>query len=289
MASTELNTATVPASDHPQESVAGLATDDPQYFCVLTDVGAELEAAALAASKPVRLISISVGDGNGTVPTPTTEATALVNQVYSKAIDSMSTDETDPNICWVHMVIPATEGGFWIREFGVWAESLEEDGDPVLYAYGNHAPLYKLKSVLGQAITSEISVPVITSSTTDVEIVISETGYASRLELLQVAHVVEDLRECQEAVWTVNTDIAENGVVTLPEGLEYIPGKHLLDVFYNSMLCTEGNNYEEVAASGSSAVSNKIKMLFAVPQGSEMRVLVRGFSTQPKLNTTSSN
>lgn len=60
----------------------------------------------------------------------------------------------------------------------------------MLYAYGNHAPFYKLKSVLGQATTHELSVPIIMSGTADVEIVVSEAGYASRLELLQIAGVV---------------------------------------------------------------------------------------------------
>ena len=285
MAPIQLN-ATIPADDHPQEPVEGVATETPQYYCLLTEAGAALEAAALAASKPVRLTAISVGDGNGAVPTPESSATTLVNEVYRKAIDSLSKDEEDQNICWAHIVIPATEGGFWIREFGVWAEPLEEGGEPVLYAYGNHAPFYKLKSVLGQATTHELSVPIIISSTAEVEVVVSEAGYASRLEHLQLAHVVEDLRTTREAVWTLETELPSGQVLTLPEGMEYVPGKHLLDVFCDSVNCYPGVSYEEVPLEGTSLVSSSIRMLFDVPKDSEMRVLIRGYSLQPKLDTS---
>lgn len=274
--------AVVPGGTDDLPEVGGVATDTPEYFCLLTRAGAALEAAAHAAGKPVRLSVIAVGDGDGEVPVPTDDAVALVHEVYRRPIDSLSQDEEDPNICWVHIVIPTTEGGFWIREFGVWAEPLEDDGEPVLYAYGNHAPFYKLKSVLGQATTHELSVPIIMSGTADVEIVVSEAGYASRLELLQIAGVVEDLRRNREAVWTLDAPVEEGGALTLPEGLTCAPGKHLLDVFWDGVACYPGQQYEEIS-SADALESTAIRLLFAAPAGSEMRVLVRAYSIQPKL------
>ena len=274
--------AVVPGGTDDLPEVGGVATDTPEYFCLLTRAGAALEAAAHAAGKPVRLSVIAVGDGDGEVPVPTDDAVALVHEVYRRPIDSLSQDEEDPNICWAHIVIPTTEGGFWIREFGVWAEPLEDDGEPVLYAYGNHAPFYKLKSVLGQATTHELSVPIIMSGTADVEIVVSEAGYASRLELLQIAGVVEDLRHPREAVWTLDAPVEEGGALTLPEGLTYAPGKHLLDVFWDGVACYPGQQYEEIS-SADALESTAIRLLFAAPAGSEMRVLVRAYSIQPKL------
>ena len=274
--------AVVPGGTDDLPAVGGVATDTPEYFCLLTSAGAALEAAAHAAGRPVRLSVIAVGDGDGEVPVPADDVVDLVHEVYRRPIDSLSQDEEDPNICWAHIVIPATEGGFWIREFGVWAEPLEDDGEPVLYAYGNHAPFYKLKSVLGQATTHELSVPIIMSGTADVEIVVSEAGYASRLELLQIAGVVEDLRRNREAVWTLEAPVESGGALTLPEGLKYLPGKHLLDVFLDGVACYAGKQYEEISAE--EPESNSIRMLFAVPAGSEMRVLVRPYSLQPKLS-----
>ena len=180
-------TATVPSAVAPTPGTleAVPTTETPQFYCMLTNAGAALEAQAHAAGKPVRLSHVAVGDGGGTVPTPSVEAVALLGETYRKAIDSITRDETDPNIAWIQIVIPADVGGFWIRELGVWAEPLEEGGEPVLYAYGNHAPYYKLKHILGQATTHELSIPLIMSGTAEVEIVISEAGYASRSELLR--------------------------------------------------------------------------------------------------------
>lgn len=267
--------------ENPQ-SVPGVATDAPEYYCLLTQAGAVLEAAAHAAGKPVRLSAIAVGDGNGEVPVPADGAVDLVHEVYRRPIDSLSQDADDPNVCWAHIVIPASEGGFWIREFGVWAEPLEEDGQPVLFAYGNHAPFYKAKSVLGQATTHELSVPVIMSGTTKVEIVLSEFGFASRRELLQLAGVVEALRHPREAVWTLEAPVEDGGTLTLPEGVAYLPGEHLLDVFWDGVACYPGQQYEEIS-SADALESTAIRLLFAAPAGSEMRVLVRAYSIQPKL------
>lgn len=275
--------AAVPGGTDDLPAVGGVAADNPEYFCLLTNAGAALEAAAHAAGRPVRLTAISVGDGDGSVPVPDPAAVALVREVYRRPLDSLSQDEEDPNICWAHIVIPATEGGFWIREFGVWAEPPEEGGEPVLYACGNHAPFYKLKSVLGQATTHELSVPIIMSGTADVEIVVSEAGYASRLELLQLSGIVEDLRRNREAVWTLDAPVENGGTLSLPEGLTYLPGKHLLDVFWDGVACYPGEQFEEISSEEEPA-SNAIRMLFAVPAGSEMRVLARPYSLQPKLS-----
>lgn len=264
------------------QSVPGVATDAPEYYCLLTQAGAVLEAAAHAAGKPVRLSVIAVGDGNGEVPVPADDAVDLVHEVYRRPIDSLSQDEEDPHICWAHIVIPPTEGGFWIRELGIWAEPLEEGGQPVLFAYGNHAPLYKSKSMLGQATTHELSVPVIMSGTTKVEIVLSEFGFASRRELLQLAGVVEALRHPREAVWTLDEAVEDGGTLTLPEGVAYLPGEHLLDAFWDGVACYPGQQYEEIS-SADALESTAIRLLFAAPAGSEMRVLVRAYSIQPKL------
>ena len=201
--------ATVPGGLEDTQTVPGVATDTPEYYCLLTKAGAVLEAAAHAAGKPVRLSVIAVGDGN-------------------------------------------------------------------------HAPFYKARSVLGQATTHELSVPVIMSGTAEVQIIVSESGYASRLELLQIAGVVEDLRHPREAVWTLDEAVEDGGTLTLPEGVAYLPGEHLLDVFWDGVACYPGQQYEEIS-SADALESTAIRLLFAAPAGSEMRVLVRAYSIQPEL------
>ena len=49
------------------------------------------------------------------------------------------------------------------------------------------------------------------------------------------------------------------------------------------MACYPGEQFEEISSEEEPA-SNAIRMLFAVPAGSEMRVLARPYSLQPKLS-----
>lgn len=257
------------------------STTQPQYFCTLTHGGSALEAAAHAAKKPVRLTTVAVGDGNGLIPNPKPTAEKLVHEVYRREISAITPDDNDPNIVWIHMVIPADDGGFWIREFGVYAEALEDGGAPVLFAYGNHAPYYKLKRILGQAITHEISIPLILSSAAEVEIVVSESGYASRRELLYLSEIVQTLREPKEAVWKLATAVGANGALALPSGITYAPGKHLLQLFCDGLECYPGEQFVELDTTA--AESGRVKLLFAAPAGSEFHVRVHGYSLRPKL------
>ena len=102
-------------------------------------------------------------------------------------------------------------------------------------------------------------------------------------ELLQLSGIVEDLRRNREAVWTLDAPVEDGGTLTLPEGLTYLPGRHLLDVFWDGVACYPREQFEEIS-SAEEPESNAIRMLFAVPAGSEMRVLVRPYSLQPKLS-----
>lgn len=274
--------ATVPTGPEDETPISGVTTENPDFFCLLTEAGSRLEAAAKAAGKPVVLSHISVGDGGGEGVTPDVSVEALVQEVYRRPIDTLSQDETDINICWAHIVIPASEGGWWIREFGVWAQPLD-DGEPVLYAYGNHAPYYKLKSSVGQATTHELSVPIILSGTADVRILVADAGYASRQEVQQLSRIVEALRHPQEAFWTLKSPVEEGGTLDLPEELAYLPGEHLIDLFWNGLICAPGQQYEELPAPENASVSASLRLLFAAPAGSEFRIVIRPYSIQPRL------
>lgn len=163
-----------------------MAEDVPKYYAVLTEAGAALEARALAEGRGVLLTTIAVGNANRKYVEPTGAETELVNEVWRKAIDSKSQSPEDPAITLLHAVIPATEGGFWIRELGVLAR-LEGEEEEILYAYASHAPYYKMLPQEGQTVTHEIIVPVTTSSDANVTIVVSEQGYATRCELEELA------------------------------------------------------------------------------------------------------
>ena len=258
-----------------------MAEEAPKYYAVLTDVGAALEARALAEGKGIVLTHIAVGDADLETVTPDPAVTQLVHEVHRRPIDARSRDEQDPKVTLLHATIPADVGGFWINELGV-VGHLEGEEEEVLYAYANHGRYYKMLPQDGQTITHELTIPVVQSTDARIVIEVADDGYATRLELLQLSGIVEDLRRNREAVWTLDAPAEEGGTLSLPEGLTYAPGGHLLDVFWEGVACGAGKQYEEIS-SAEGLESSAIRMLFAVPAGSEMRVLVRPYSLQPKL------
>lgn len=103
--------------------------ENPKYYAVLTEAGAQLEARALAEGRGVVLTHIVVGDANGEDVEPTSAIEALVHEVCRRPIEYRTVDEMDPNITLLHAIIPASVGGFWVRELGVIGhlEELPED------------------------------------------------------------------------------------------------------------------------------------------------------------------
>ncbi len=85
----------------------------------LTAAGLALYTAAVGSEIPVQLTAMAVGDGNGNPTTPNAGQTALVREVYRGYLSGLSVDEDDPTLKIAEFVIPPTEGGWVIREVGI--------------------------------------------------------------------------------------------------------------------------------------------------------------------------
>lgn len=107
------------------------------FYTILTTIGLAKMANAVATNTTVDITHIAVGDGGGVAVTPDQEATALVNEVWRAAPNSIAIDAANANWVVVEGVIPATTGGFTIRELGLF----DVDGD--LIAVGNYPESYK--------------------------------------------------------------------------------------------------------------------------------------------------
>ncbi len=105
-----------------------------EYYTILTDAGRALEAAALAGEKSFALSVCALGDGMGE-PDPT--ATKLRHEVWRGALNSLYRDENNPTWLVMEAHVPAKDGGFVIREFGIYTD------DGVLFAIGKHPETYK--------------------------------------------------------------------------------------------------------------------------------------------------
>ncbi|MCO7254763.1 phage tail protein [Dickeya oryzae] len=108
-----------------------------KYTALLTQVGAARLANAIAQGKQLAIARMGVGDGGGILPTPDPSQTALLNEKRRAAINSLSIDPTNANQIIVEQVIPENEGGFWLREIGLY------DDDDNLIAVANCPETYK--------------------------------------------------------------------------------------------------------------------------------------------------
>lgn len=91
------------------------------YKTVITDKGAErITAALLPDGEKLKITHFAVGDGNGSTPTPDASQTALVHEVYRGEVSNIRIDVDDTTRIIVEGIIPASQGGFWVREIGLY-------------------------------------------------------------------------------------------------------------------------------------------------------------------------
>lgn len=91
------------------------------YYVILTKQGKELLANALANESILDFTQMAVGDGGGSSYEPDENQTSLRNETYRSAISSMKVNEQDSNVLEFEFVVPASSGGYYIREAGLFA------------------------------------------------------------------------------------------------------------------------------------------------------------------------
>lgn len=114
-----------------------MINETSQFFAILTNVGAAKQANADALGIPWKLTEMGVGDANGTDPIPSVTQTSLINEWRRRPLNQLLIDPLNPAVLIAEQVIPAEEGGYWIREIGLY----DADGD--LVAVANCAPSFK--------------------------------------------------------------------------------------------------------------------------------------------------
>lgn len=107
------------------------------YLATITNIGLAKIADAIANDTPISLATMEVGDGNGNSTTPAETDTELVRSVYSGAVNRVDTDPSDATQIICELIVPAAEGGFTIREIGVF----DDEGD--LIAIAQFPAVYK--------------------------------------------------------------------------------------------------------------------------------------------------
>ncbi|CAH5178885.1 MULTISPECIES: phage tail protein [Serratia] len=136
-----------------------------KYKAIITTAGAAKIAAASAGGTQLKIVRMAVGDGNGTLPTPSPAQTKLVNEKYRAALNGLTIDKALKNHILAEMIIPANVGGWWLREMGLYDEA------GTLIAVSNMAESYKPKLEEGSGRTQTLRMILIVSSTEAVQVI----------------------------------------------------------------------------------------------------------------------
>jgi hypothetical protein len=116
------------------------------YYTLLTTVGAARLANAQATETPVALTEIAVGDGEDNAAYDPVEAqTELKNEQWRGDINQIYVHAENPNWIVIEGVVPEEDGGWFVREVGVF----DDDGNMI--AIGKYPDSYKPALAEGSA------------------------------------------------------------------------------------------------------------------------------------------
>lgn len=133
-----------------------------KYFALLTSQGAAKLANAAALGTKVQITEMALGDGGGTLPTPDPAQVKLIGEKRRASLNSLKVDAANSSQIIAEQIIPESEGGFWIREIGLF------DADGVMIAVANCAETYKPQLQEGSGRTQTVRMILIVNSTTTV-------------------------------------------------------------------------------------------------------------------------
>ncbi|WP_245000959.1 phage tail protein [Dickeya dadantii] len=140
-----------------------------KYFTLFTRVGEIKLAESILTGKKLELTQMGVGDGGGVLSIPDPTQTKLINEKRRAPLNSLSIDPANPGQIIAEQVIPEMEGGFWLREIGLY------DADGNLIALANCPETYKPKMQEGAGRIQTVRMILVVSSTDAVSLKIDPT------------------------------------------------------------------------------------------------------------------
>ena len=190
-----------------------------KYYAILTNQGAARLANATMLGSKLNLTQMAVGDANGVLPTPDPAQTKLINQKRIAPLNLLSVDPNNQSQIIAEQIIPENEGGFWIREIGLY------DDEGVLIAVANCPETYKPQLQEGSGRTQTIRMILVVTNTEaitlkiDPSVVLATRKYVDD-EVLELKLYVDDLST------TINN--ALSGKQPLDETLTHLSGKDVV-------------------------------------------------------------
>ncbi|WP_239499340.1 phage tail protein [Pseudomonas putida] len=213
-----------------------------QFFAILTNVGMAKQANADALGIPWKFSQMGVGDANGTDPIPNATQTRLINEWRRRPLNQVRIDPVNPAVIIAEQVIPADEGGKWIREIGLY----DADGD--LVAVANCAPSYKPVLSQGSGRTQVVRMNFIVASTGNITLKMDPAVVLATREYVD-QRIMEELYklDSKQSVRVATTaNIALAGLLTI-DGIALVAGDRVL---VKNQTAAKDNGIYLAAASG---------------------------------------
>ncbi|WP_140918806.1 phage tail protein [Limnobaculum xujianqingii] len=135
-----------------------------KFYAILTDLGAAKLANATALGTTLDIAHMAVGDGGGSIPTPTASQTILIGEKRRAPLNSLSIDPNNTNQIIAEQIIPEDVGGWYIREIGLF------DKDGILIAVANCPETYKPQLSEGSGRTQAVRMILIVNSTSEISL-----------------------------------------------------------------------------------------------------------------------
>jgi hypothetical protein len=212
------------------------------YEAIITTIGLAKIADAIANDTPLNLTTMKVGDGEGNPTNPADNDTDLVRVVYSGTPNRVDVDPQDETRIICELIIPAEEGGWVIREIGIY------DDEDDLIAVAQFPAVYKPLETEGATLDIAVRMFLVVANTAaitleiDTSVTVATRQWVNdQLALLipggttgQILHKVSNADGDYE--WTDPT-----GVVAIVEIIEEVQTLSVSQTIVNLATCTTEN------------------------------------------------
>ncbi|MBV4486991.1 phage tail protein [Pseudomonas sp. SWRI153] len=201
-----------------------------QFFAILTNVGMNKQANADALGIPWLITQLGVGDANPNGladppnPVPSASQTKLINEWRRKPLNQLKIDPVNPAVIIAEQIIPADEGGKWIREIGLY----DADGD--LVAVANCAPSFKPLLSQGSGRTQIVRMNFIVTSTGNIQLKIDPAVVLASRAYVDAA-ILEVLPKNKTPGEFTRVKVNDRGIIVSGDNPETLAGMGIKDSY----------------------------------------------------------
>lgn len=206
-----------------------------QFFAILTNVGMAKQANADALGIPWLITQMGVGDANPSGladppnPVPSAGQTKLINEWRRKPLNQLKVDPVNPAVIIAEQIIPADEGGKWIREIGLY----DADGD--LVAVANCAPSFKPLLSQGSGRTQVVRMNFIVTSTGNIQLKIDPAIVLASRAYVDAA-ILEVLPKNKTPGQFTRVKVNDRGIVVEGDNPSTLAGMGITDTYTKAQI-----------------------------------------------------